>query len=620
MFTANLTYFQDNPWQPRKTMRKERLEELAVKIYSLKTTRPETLGLLQLPAARLVDGQNKPVALSLVRHLIPVKGDLTKFLKEQKFSLQLAWGHRRRAAFDLLTKGLFIPPLEGDTTKLLVEQVIADPDYLLFPFELVEFTDQEMFELAVTENGDRDDLTPIETAQAMVTYRDQFGKSSAEIGKLFGNLSGSTVRNMIRLLDLPLEPRQALADGRMSQGAGRALLTLYALPAEYMQKRAWGADGYINGESIVEKAINGTNASEIEKLIDLLIRSNAVDMSKTRWKHTDIFPETEEIHHPDCKTCPMRQTRNSTQYCLLKECYVAKYNHWQNTYLAEASRAADLPISTLTSKSFATTFNYREEHPVLDAAYTKRCPNLCLIFDEHHLDRTEPSKNHVSGFPGAEIICQKREQHCTCLQAHKTGVRLGKHKEDGSPVEYKPLNLPTYPEPTPVEPAPVELTEDDLKTANRQIREHKTQAKQTIATLRQNAADQLYDALSTNHLPTWKKLTGLIYEFRGTDDAADLENLFQRLAAHLVEREFKYSTTDDANNITYNERRIQDLLKSVKLAPVSTETPPTTLTRIDASQDGQIIATYDSLADVDQALLVPGTTLKAVYPDHSPNS
>ena len=54
-----LELIDPNPWQPRQ--RYTEIEELAEDIYSRRGARPETYGLLQLPAVRIVDGDGEPI-------------------------------------------------------------------------------------------------------------------------------------------------------------------------------------------------------------------------------------------------------------------------------------------------------------------------------------------------------------------------------------------------------------------------------------------------------------------------------------------------------------------------------------------------------------------------------
>jgi ParB family chromosome partitioning protein len=80
-------------------------------------------------------------------------------------------------------------------------------------------------EWALVENLQRADLNPLEEAAAFQALVETFTMTQAEIGQRVGK-SRAAVANTIRLLQLPLEVQQALMDGRLSAGHGRALLAL----------------------------------------------------------------------------------------------------------------------------------------------------------------------------------------------------------------------------------------------------------------------------------------------------------------------------------------------------------------------------------------------------------
>jgi ParB family chromosome partitioning protein len=85
-------------------------------------------------------------------------------------------------------------------------------------------TDAETFELAIIENIQRQDLNAIEEAEAYHRLGAEYGHTQEALGKLVGK-SRSHVANLLRLLELPAEVRLALADGRLSMGHARALIT-----------------------------------------------------------------------------------------------------------------------------------------------------------------------------------------------------------------------------------------------------------------------------------------------------------------------------------------------------------------------------------------------------------
>lgn len=87
-------------------------------------------------------------------------------------------------------------------------------------------SDQHKLELSLIENIQRRDLNAIETATAYLKLRDQFNLTLDEIGQRVGGKSVSAVSNTLRLLRLPEVVRQALVDGRLSEGQARPLIGL----------------------------------------------------------------------------------------------------------------------------------------------------------------------------------------------------------------------------------------------------------------------------------------------------------------------------------------------------------------------------------------------------------
>lgn len=83
----------------------------------------------------------------------------------------------------------------------------------------------ELLELALVENVQREDLNAIEEASAYRELIDRFGMSHEEVARKVGK-SRVAVSNSLRLLDLADETRDAIADGRISEGHGRALAAL----------------------------------------------------------------------------------------------------------------------------------------------------------------------------------------------------------------------------------------------------------------------------------------------------------------------------------------------------------------------------------------------------------
>ncbi len=102
------------------------------------------------------------------------------------------------------------------------------------PVILREASDQERLELALIENVQRADLSPLEMAEAYRELAEDFHLSHEEISTRVGK-NRVTVTNTLRLLKLPDGVQKALAEGLISEGHARALL---ALPTSQAQNAA----------------------------------------------------------------------------------------------------------------------------------------------------------------------------------------------------------------------------------------------------------------------------------------------------------------------------------------------------------------------------------------------
>lgn len=204
----------DNPYQPRTTDNAEHIESLARSIAAD--------GLLQKPTAR---------------HTVA--------------NAQLAFGHSRRKAFEWLKSNW---QKEG-----LPERYNG---YTGMPLNIEELNDEDMYRQAISENVQRKDLDAIELAKSMVVYRDEFHKTSDEIGTLF-SMSGATVRGKLMLLELPTVVQEKLAVGEISEGTARSMRSMQkvasdeviqkTLEAVIVGKDRWGED--VPPDNLIAEAI-----------------------------------------------------------------------------------------------------------------------------------------------------------------------------------------------------------------------------------------------------------------------------------------------------------------------------------------------------------------------------
>jgi len=86
-----------------------------------------------------------------------------------------------------------------------------------------DFSEGQMMELAVVENLQREDLNPIEEAQAYQTLIEEFGLTQEQLAQRIGK-SRPHISNTLRLLNLPEKLQHLVRQGKLSAGHARALL------------------------------------------------------------------------------------------------------------------------------------------------------------------------------------------------------------------------------------------------------------------------------------------------------------------------------------------------------------------------------------------------------------
>lgn len=103
------------------------------------------------------------------------------------------------------------------------------------PVILRELSDREMLEIALVENVQREDISPLEAAAAYKRLSEEFSLTQEDVARRVGK-SRSAVANTMRLLNLSSEIQGSLADGKITEGHARALLSI---PDETTRLRTW---------------------------------------------------------------------------------------------------------------------------------------------------------------------------------------------------------------------------------------------------------------------------------------------------------------------------------------------------------------------------------------------
>ena len=118
-------------------------------------------------------------------------------------------------------------------------------------------------ELALIENLQREDLNPIEEAQAYERLISDFGMTQDDVARRVGK-NRATVANMLRLLRLPPEVQQWLRENRLTTGHAKALLSLSDLSAilDTAKKIIQGNYSVRQAEVLVSRHVNGPCGKE----------------------------------------------------------------------------------------------------------------------------------------------------------------------------------------------------------------------------------------------------------------------------------------------------------------------------------------------------------------------
>jgi ParB family chromosome partitioning protein len=120
------------------------------------------------------------------------------------------------------------------------------------PAVVREVPDDQLLELTLVENLQRENLNPLETANAFNRLATELGLSHEEIGRRTGK-DRTTITNTLRLLRLPSDLQQLVAEYKLSTGHARTILSL---PTDDLQR------------SVAEKSISqGLSVRQVERLV-----------------------------------------------------------------------------------------------------------------------------------------------------------------------------------------------------------------------------------------------------------------------------------------------------------------------------------------------------------------
>ena len=93
------------------------------------------------------------------------------------------------------------------------------------PVNIKDISDEDVFKLALIENLQRSDLSPIEEARGYQKLLEDNDFTQEELGKVLSK-SRSAIANALRLLDLPTEVQEMMSEGKLTAGHARAILAV----------------------------------------------------------------------------------------------------------------------------------------------------------------------------------------------------------------------------------------------------------------------------------------------------------------------------------------------------------------------------------------------------------
>ena len=148
------------------------------------------------------------------------------------------------------------------------------------PVIVKEASDAESLEMALVENIQREELTPIEEALAYRQLMEEFDLTQEQVARRVGK-SRPTVTNLLRVLNLPDEIRDAVDAGSLTAGHARALLALDA-PAEQLRV----------GRRVMQRGLSVRETEALVARAGVGVETDMPDRGADKTARLDIFLKT----------------------------------------------------------------------------------------------------------------------------------------------------------------------------------------------------------------------------------------------------------------------------------------------------------------------------------------
>jgi ParB/RepB/Spo0J family partition protein len=397
-----LAQISDNPFQKRAIY--DQIEELAADILSHQQSRPDTLGLQQIPVGRLIirnaryDGV--PIADSF-----PMPTDKQSW--DPALCCQLEFGHRRLRAFQHLAQ--------------------SHEDYAYMPVFIRPLTDDQMLDGCWSENRQRRDLSAVEEAELLRDKLERLqangGGSQREVAEAWG-LARPTVANRLRLLELPAEVQQANREGKLSERQCLALATVVKIGEVADPKLQWRGGAYYGAPTAPADYIAATIADggkatsdEIRQYSDRVLRHAGQDLPKSL-ANFDFTPHADwtDVEQYTCRGC--RYRINDT--CLKRKCLDNKKTLYGRQAAMTAAAELSLPFSD-DAEHFKRYQGWKgqEERGELETVYQSGVSNQIVI--GYWIDGDSALRLDGSGWMGDSRLWDDDGKNLVVL-GHKTPI------------------------------------------------------------------------------------------------------------------------------------------------------------------------------------------------------
>ena len=537
IYNVPLKHITANPWQTRLSPPAlEYVKELALDIAAN--------GLMQTPMGRVIapDGTSRPET-----HW--------KTLKDVGGSVQLAFGHNRLAAYRWLFDEQHNSDVPGDWEKM--------------PVDVRALTDEQMSTMAWSENEKRRDMTAIERAKAIQVRLDHFKWTNRECAEVLG-IDHSTVSNVLRLLKLPEDLQQAIQEWKLAERAALAILPLFEAPEPHGFS-GWGT--YIRPESITQSALEGESSDRLRKNVADYFNSNSIDLTKIEFKLDQFFPEGEAIYCATCSTCDHRMA--SRNRCFDRDCWHAKLDFLHREYLKKASKASGYPLVDDKKGGYTTPLPWNQQER--ERVIATKCPNLVL---EYTGEKTESCI--IDGHPHARLVCEKRNDSCTCIKGLKLVVSNGISPDDDREVEEldptdfesnddyeKYIKEQTVAAPEVATITDHSLSAGELEEAARQARRDRKEAYDKLPEIRKQLEEHLLGEAEALR-PGVFYVALRHYSRPSQDELNTMDFVYRRIAKEATQS----IMPNDVESISSVKKHIGQILERLELDPLERNEEP----------------------------------------------